>query len=403
MSTSLVYHAFGVRGYRQVRMSYRHGSVVIHLKHGAGLLRCPACDSEKVIRRGCVMREFRTLPIGQKPVTLAVSIPRVACTACGCVRQVHIGFAPPRRSYTRSFARYVIALCRCMTMSDVAHHLGVGWDLVKDIQKRHLERRYARPKLKKLRQIGIDEIAVAKGHRYLTVVLDMHSGAVVFVGDGKGADALEPFWRRLCSSGARIAAVAMDMSPAYRQAVAENLPGASIVYDRFHVVKLFNDELSKLRRALQREAATEQKDILKGTRWLLLKNPDNLDDRYDERERLDEALRINRPLATAYYMKEDLRRFWDQGDVATATRFLDDWIARARASDVPMLHKFATTLDGHRDGLLAWYAHPISNGPLEGINNKIKTMKRQAYGFRDREFFKLRIYAIHEAKYALTG
>jgi len=403
MSTSLVYHAFGVRGYRQVKESYPKKSIAFHLEHGSGLLRCPACDSEQVVRRGGVVRTFRTLPVGKKAVTLVISIPRVACKACGCIRQVHLDFAPPRRSYTNSFARYVIELCQCMTMSDVAHHLGVGWDLVKEIEKEHLERHYARPKLAGLRLIGIDEIAVAKGHRYLTVVLDMQTGAVVFVGDGKDAEALEPFWRRLRSSGARIEAVAMDMSPAYRQAVAEHLPQSAIVYDHFHVVKLLNDELSKLRRELQRDAAKEHKDVLKGIRWLLLKNPDTLDDRHNERERLDEALRINRPLATAYYLKEDLRQFWKQPDKSTAAPFLDDWIARARAADIPTLNTFATTLETHREGILAWYDHPISNGPLEGTNNKIKTMQRQAYGFRDREFFKLRIYAIHEAKYALTG
>jgi transposase len=154
-----------------------------------------------------------------------------------------------------------------MTIRDVAAHLGVGWDLVKDIQKRDLSRRYARPKLKHLRRIAIDEIAVAKGHRYMTVVLDLDSGAVVFVGDGKGADALKPFWKRLRPSGAKIEAVAMDMSAAYRGAVSTHLPGATIVFDRFHVVKLFNEKLSGPRRALHREATdVMQKKVLKGTR-----------------------------------------------------------------------------------------------------------------------------------------
>ena len=132
------------------------------------------------------------------------------------MRQVKVPFADPRRSYTKSFERYVLELSRRMTIRDVAHHLDVGWDTVKDIQKRDLSRRYAKPKLKHLRAIAIDEIAVAKGHRYLTVVMDLESGAVVFVGDGKGADALKPFWKRLRPSGAKIEAVAMDMSAAYQ-------------------------------------------------------------------------------------------------------------------------------------------------------------------------------------------
>ena len=141
-----------------------------------------------------------------------------------------------------------------MTILDVAHHLDVGWDLIKDIQKRDLQRRFAKPKLKHLHALALDEIAIAKGHRYLRVVMDLERGAVVFVGDGKGADALKPFGKRLRPSGAKIAAVAMDMSGAYRAAVATHLPKAKIVFDRFHVIKLFHEKLSDLRRELYREA-----------------------------------------------------------------------------------------------------------------------------------------------------
>ena len=204
--------------------------------------------------------------------------------------------------------------------------------------------------------IAIDEIAVAKGHRYLTVVMDLESGAVVFVGDGKGADALKPFWKRLRPSGAKIEAVAMDMSAAYRAAVSTHLPKAKIVFDHFHVVKLFNEKLSDLRRALYREATEVQhKEVLKGTRWLLLKNAENLDEEKDEKERLKEALKLNEPLAMAYYMKEDLRRFWEQPGKRFATTFLDGWIRRAEASGIKILQQMAKTLAAHRSGLLAYY------------------------------------------------
>ena len=111
-----------------------------------------------------------------------------------------------------------------MTILTVAMHLGVSWDVIKGIQKRDLVKRFSRPRLKHLRMIAIDEIAVRKGHKYLTVVMDLNSGAVVFVGDGKGAEALEPFWKRLRHSGAKIKAVAMDMSPAYISAISETMP-----------------------------------------------------------------------------------------------------------------------------------------------------------------------------------
>ena len=404
MSTSLLYHAFGIRGYDYVRTDYQDGQVIFTIAQDPQDCRCSACGSRAVISRGQVERRFRCLPIGNRTTALDLAIPRVECTACGLVRQVKVPFAEPRKSYTKSFQRYVLELLRRMTILDVAHHLDVGWDLIKDIQKRDLQRRFAKPKLKHLRTIAIDEIAIAKGHRYLTVVLDLESGAVVFVGNGKGADALKPFWKRLRPSGARIQAVAMDMSGAYRSAVATHLPKAKIVFDHFHVIKLFNEKLSDLRRELYREATdVQQKKVLKGARWLLLKNPENLDVEKDEKRRLKEALKLNEPLAVAYYLKDDLRRFWEQPGKRLATVFLDGWIRRAEASGIKILQQMAKTLAAHRSGLLAYYDVMITSGPLEGTNNKIKTMKRQAYGFRDLEFFKLKILAIHETKYALVG
>jgi transposase len=198
--------------------------------------------------------------------------------------------------------------------------------------------------------------------------------------------------------------VATDMSQAYIRAVRENLPKAVHVFDHFHVIKLYNEKLSAFRRELFRELADEaQRKLLKGTLWLLLKNPENLDPLRNEKQRLEDALRLNTPLTIAYYLKEDLRQIWQQTNKASARRVLEDWIRRADASDVRMVQKFARTLEEYRDGILAFYDYRISTGPLEGINNKIKTMKRQAYGFRDHEFFKLKILGLHQTKYALVG
>ena len=140
-----------------------------------------------------------------------------------------------------------------------------------------------------------------------------------------------------------------------------------------------------------------------GRSWLLLKAAENLDEEKDEKKQLEEALALNKSLAVAYYLKEDLRRFWEQPGKRFATAFLDGWIRRAEASGIKMLQQMAKTLAAHRSGLLAYYDVMITSGPMEGTNNKIKTMKRQAYGFRDKEFFKLKILAIHETRYELTG
>jgi transposase len=365
---------------------------------------CSACKSRQVIRRGQTERWFRNLPVGGEVTWLIATLPRVECRDCGLVRQIDSGLAEPRRTYTRAFERYVLELSRYMTIQDVATHLGISWDIVKDIQLRNLERRYAKPKLKKVRQIAIDEICIGRGRRFVTLVLDLVRGAILFVGQGKKAESLQPFWRRLRASHAKIQAVAIDMSPAYLSAVQQNLPRAAVVYDRFHVVKLMNEKLTELRRELYREAVDKRhQQVLKGTRWLLLKTPDNLDPVKGEPRRLQEALRLNEALATAYYLKEDLRQFWEQPNKATARRKLLDWYYQAQASGVRILQQFALLLLQRQAGLLAWYDFPISTGPLEGTNNKIKTMQRQHYGLRDQNFFILKLYQLHEAKYALVG
>ena len=404
MSTSLLYHAFGIRNYNYCKTEYKKGKVIFTIEHNSRSLECPECGSKEITLRGKKKRTFKTVPIGKKKVFIKLRIQRVKCHRCGKVRQVKIGFADPLLTYTKSFERYANELSRHMTILDVALHLGVSWDVVKDIQKRYLKKHFGKPKLKHLKRIAIDEISIGKRHKYLTVVLDIETGAVVFVGDGKGADALIPFWKRLRYSGAKIKAVAIDMSPAYIEAVSTNLSDATIVFDHFHVIKYYNDKLSNFRRELQRGIEDkQQKQVLKGTRWLLLKNPENLDEDRNEKGRLEAALELNKPLATVYYMKEDLRLVWKQEDKEKAETFLDDWIRRASVSEISMLKNFANTLSVHKKGILAYYDFPISTGPLEGTNNKIKTMKRQAYGFRDTEFLKLKIFAIHRTKYALVG
>lgn len=384
MSTGLLYHAFGVRGYEYRSTEYSKGGMTMTIEQPRQALCCSQCGGRKVHAKGGVTREFRTLPIGGKPVRLRMTVPRVLCRTCFADRQVKLRFADPKKSYTRSFARYVIELSGMMTLADVARHRQISWDIVKGIVS--------------------DEIYLGKRHKYLTIVMDLDRGAIVFVGDGKGEKSLEPFWNRLRHSRARIAAVAADLSPAYSAAIRQNLPEAQLVFDRFHLVKLLNEHLTELRRELHREATDQiQKQVLKGTRWLLLKRSDDLDPKRNERQRLKEALKLNESLATAYYLKEDLQQIWQQPGKKFARIVLDLWIADAESSGIRQLMKFARTLQTHREGILNWYDHPISTGPLEGTNNKIKLLQRQAHGYRHLPFLKLKLLAPHNYQHALVG
>jgi transposase len=410
MSKKLLYTMFGIRGYDYDGMDVIDGTAVFRISPAVDNLRCGTCGSPRVIRRGTVLRTLRSLPIGSRLTAVQVPVQRVWCAHCQAVRQVRLQFADAFKSYTRPFMRYVLDLLEFGTIHDIARHLDVSWDTIKEIQKANLQRRFGKVDLSAVRQIAIDEIYVGKSH-YLTVVLDLESGAVVHVADGKSGHSLTPFWQRLRRGGrtGQIEAVAMDMSAAFARSVRENLPGAVIVFDHFHLIKLYNEKLTALRRELQREATDKlQKAAIHGTRWLLLKNPENLSEEKlkngkDERQRLQELLSINQPLATAYVLKESLRQLWDQPDKEAASAWLRQWVGQAQASGISMLQKFAKFLQVHQNGILAYYDYPISTGPLEGTNNKIKTMQREAYGYRDHAFFKLKILALHNSKLKLVG
>ena len=404
MSTSLLYQMFGIRGYEYRRTDYFEGSASFEVELPRAKYRCPECGSAAVNAQGSSERQLKSLPIGGKSTFVLVKVPRVVCFQCQLTRQVKVPFADPRRTYTHAFERYALELSRFGTIQDVADHLEVSWDIVKDIQKRNLARKFSKPKLKGLKEIAIDELWIGKTKGYVTLVLNLRSGAVVFVGEGKGAEALTPFWKRLRGSGAKVKAVATDMSKAYIKAIRENLPKAIHVFDRFHVIKLYNEKLSDFRRELFRELTdARERQILKGTLWLLLKNPENLDETRNEAQRLQDALDLNTPLTLAYYLKEDLRQIWNQANKAAARLLLEDWIRRAEVSGVSMLVRFAATLREHQEGILNYYDCRISTGPLEGVNNKIRTLQRKAYGFRDLAFFKLKILSLHLTKYALVG
>lgn len=261
-----------------------------------------------------------------------------------------------------------------------------------------LQREYSNPDLSNLHYISIDEFATHKGHVYKTIVVDLETGRIVYVGEGNGKSSLDAFWSKLDKYSENIKAVCTDLSSAYTNAVSEHLPNASLVVDHFHVVKLMNEKLDLLRRQLwHAEKDINKRKVIKGTRWLLLSNGRDIFDN-DYKSRLDNALNLNKPLMTAYYLKEKLREIWNQCTKQAAETILEEWIQQAIDSKIQPLIKMAATIRGHKPFILAWYDYQISNGPTEGINNKIKVLKRQMYGFRDDEFFTLKLYALHDKR-----
>jgi hypothetical protein len=233
---------------------------------------------------------------------------RYKCKECDFYQQEKIPFATGSCSYTHRFAKYVVDLLRGMTLQDVSNHLGVSWDTVKEIHSSYLKRHYSPPSLDGVENIGIDEFAVRKGHVYKTIIVDLDTGRVIYVGAGKGTDALAGFWRKVRRKNLKIKHVATDLSAAFIASVMENCPDAIHVFDHFHVAKLMNEKLDDIRRKVySMEKDTNKRKVLKRTRYLLLGNGADIFDK-QHRTRLENALAMNEPLSKAYYLKEQLRQ-----------------------------------------------------------------------------------------------
>lgn len=400
MTSSFLLNAWGLRSLECTREEYKGNTIILHIQSKQRLSVCPKCGNRHLVKNGYRIRDFLGLPIGGRKVILRMKVQRYKCRngSCDYDQQEHIPFATGSRSYTRRFAKYAVDLLRGMTLQDVANHLGVTWDTVKDIHSNYLRRHYSPPSLEGVENIGIDEFAVKKGRLYKTIVVDLDTGRIVYVGEGKGADALDRFWKRCRRHHVQIRHVATDLSSAFISSVMENCPGAVHVFDHFHVVKLMNERLDDIRKnVFHMERNVNRRKVIKGTRYLLLANGEDIFDKR-HKTRLENALAMNEPLSKAYYLKERLREIWSQANREQAEAVLDDWVKQAGESKIPQLQRMAATLLAHKRGILAWYECHISTGKVEGINNKIKVMKRNAYGFRDERYFKLRLYALHDCK-----
>ena len=295
----------------------------------------------------------------------------------------------------------VCTLSHWMTLSEVAAVSHLHWASVKEIVKSDLFKRYKKIPLRHVRYLAVDEFHVGRKGKFMTVALDLESGQILWVAKGRGAAALHKFFRRLRLARAKVEAVACDMSAAYWSAILEGLPKARVVFDHFHIIQLANQKIDEVRRGLQREAGLLDRRYLKGKRYLLLMGGENVPEA--KRAALEEALRFNEPLSLSYYLKEELRALWSQPNWHAARRFLSAWCAQAMESAITEMITLAKTLRLHATGILNYFLHPISTGKLEGMNNKIKVLKRKAYGYRDETFFILKLYSLHESKSVFTG
>ena len=358
-------------------------------------LRCGHCGGTTERVHEQTWREVRDLPLFDAHTHLKVRVYRVWCPHCGGPKRMHIDWLDEHQRVTRRMANSILWLCRHVTVRHVAAFYGLHWHTVKRLDKRALQAEVGPRDWSEVRVIGVDEFALHRGHRYATVVVELPSRRVLWVGPGRGRADFRPFFELLGKAGCeRLQAVVMDMNSAYDLEVKAQCPQAEVVYDLFHVVAKYGREVIDRVRVDEANRLRDDRparSVVKTARWLLLRNRDALGEA--QQVRLQELLDANRTLLTVYLLKDDLKRLWQHRDLRQARSAWRAWYAQALESGIAPLARFARNLKNYLGGILAHCHWPLHTSVLEGINNRIKVIKRMAYGYRDQEYFFLKIQA----------
>jgi transposase len=370
------------------------GSLLIALSEDPQIAaRCGRCGEPCALLHERRWRRVRERDCFDRRVWLDVPIRRMDCHHCGARVTERIAWLPANARITRRLWAWVEALVQLLPIAHVARLTGLHWHTIKEIDRLRLDAKHGEFEAHGVRRLVMDEFALHKGHRYATVVMDAEAMRVLWVGEGRSREAIRPFFELLSEEGCRrIEAVAMDMNTAFDLEVRQHCPQAEVVYDLFHVVARFGREVIDRVRVDQANALRDQpaaRQVIKRSRWLLLRNRNNLD--AAQGVRLGELLAANAPLATVYLLKTALKEVWFAPSVPEGARRWRNWYRMAIDSGLASLILFAKRLKPYLRGILASARFPMNTSILEGVNNRIKVIKRMAYGFRDSAYFFLKI------------
>ena len=360
---------------------------------------CSGCHQHCLAIHDTTIRRVRERDLFQYRVWLEVPVRRVRCTTCG-PKLEQIRWLSGRQRLTAGMVSWVESLVRLMPVQHVARLLGLHWHTVKAIDHHRLAREVVEPDRSQIRRLIMDEFALFKGHRYATVVINADTQQVLWVGEGNSRQAIRPFFEWLGPEAcAQIEAVAMDMNTAMDLEVQHHCTQARVVYDLFHVVAKFGREVIDRVRVDQSNQLRHDKParkVVKRSRWLLLRNRDNL--KAEQAVKLEELLQANQPLMTVYLLKDQLKELWYAPSEAEARRRWEEWLELAMSSGLAPVQQFARRLKGYIEGIIASAIYRMNTSVLEGMNNKIKVIKRMAYGYRDKGYFFLKTKAAFPGK-----
>jgi transposase len=327
------------------------------------------------------VKRWRHLDLGSTRCVIEAELRLLRCIDCG-VHLEAVPWARPGAHHTRDFEDVVAWLAQQMAKAPITRLLRIGWDTVGSIVERVVADRLDHRRLDGLVAIGVDEISWRRGQRYLTTVVDHQTGGIVWCAPGRNAATLQQFFDLLGERRHTIAAVSIDMSGGYQQAIRDSVPHAEIAFDPFHVVRLGQRAVDQVRRDewnAHERSHTPTGKWIKGTRWSLLKSPAK--QTIDQLSKLGEVQQANKPLYRAFLLKEELRLLYHLDDPELAPAHLDAWLAWASRSRLEPFVKLARTIRRHYHGILAAIRLGLDNGRLEGLNSRIRLISHRSFGF----------------------
>ena len=382
--TTIFRNLLGITNLFVQNVSFEAAGLVIDVRPSWRLPRCSGCQKRAAGYDTKPARKWRHLAQGRTVLWLRYAARRVKCPRCG-VRVEHVPWGAPGSRFTHDFEEMVAYHAQTTDKTRVTELMGISWVTVGSIVERIVSARLDPTRLENLQRIGVDEFSYRKRHRYVTVVVDHDQQRVVWAAEGKSSEVLERFFEGLGFDGClNLKEVTLDMSEAYIRAVENWLPNADIIFDRFHVQRLASDAVDEVRRSMVREVEDrDEAKAIKRSRFALLKNPWNLTRK--EKSKLSEVQRTNAPLYRAYLLKETLAKTLDYLQPKRATEALEDWLAWASRSKLWPFVRMARTVRRHFDGIVAYVKTRLTNGVVEGLNNKLRMIARRAYGFHSAE------------------
>jgi len=377
----------------RVALELKEQRVDVHAVHQEGVQwACPECGTLLPIYDHSEERSWRHLDSMQFKTFLHARVPRVQCAEHG-VKQVRVAWSEARSRFTAMFEQFAIDVLLRTDVSGARKILRISWDEAWHIQERAVARGLAAKKSRIHPHLGVDEKSFRKGHNYVTLVCDLDEGTVEHVARERTTESLESYFRGVSQEQlVGIQAITVDMWDAFIKAIRLHVPEwqKKLVYDRYHVMKNVNHAVDLVRRKEHRQLVAEGDETLARTRYWWLYAKENLPaiHRKPFRELRDSTLRT----ARAWALKESLRELWGCKTRGIAERFWKRWFAWAARSQLKPMIYAARTVKAHLEGILTYFAHRKTNAVLEGVNSKIQTVKKRAYGFRNIDNFKTAIF-----------